>query len=516
MPYTKEDILRDLKDATEASVSTIAGEYVRSRMMHYAVTDDFTFYLSTMKGDPKVIHITHNPSINLMILRKVGDPAKFMDIGEFAKWREIEVQGKARMVKDRREREYALKLLSQRSPIVRLLCENKQEHVLDVIKVEPHVIRFKVVSDILQGKPPKVLEFVERRSSFEELKFLTNKIKTWYLAIRAPFLVASIPSTILGALIALKLKGVLDLWLFFLTLLGVIFAHISVNLLNDYFDHKLQTDIVNTEFIRPFSGGSRVLQLGLLTPLEVFSGSLLFLVTAVSIGVFLSLISGPLVLFIALLGFLSILAYNIPPIRLSGNGLGEFIVGINFGVLVTLGSFVVQTGVIEVEPIISSIPLAILVALILFINEFPDYNADKITGRKTLVVLLGRKRARWLYLSLICFTYLYIVIAVISSLLPIYAVITLITIPLTLYALKHLFRNYDSPFDMIPSYVSTIVSYISIGFLLVITYLMVSITSFTLLTISIAIIIIYIVYEYYQIRRDLKAFLTVKGMVKVV
>lgn len=74
-------------------------------MMHYAVTDDFIFYLATMRGDPKVIHITYNPSISLMILKKVGEPDKYMDVGEFVKWREIEIQGKARIVRDRRERE---------------------------------------------------------------------------------------------------------------------------------------------------------------------------------------------------------------------------------------------------------------------------------------------------------------------------------------------------------------------------------------------------------------------------
>ncbi len=512
----RKEILEDLRLATEASVSTIAGEYIRSRMMHYAVTDDFVFYLATMKGDPKVIHITHNPSISLMILRKVGDPSKFMDLKEFSQWREIEVQGKAKIVKDKEEREKALRLLSERTPVVKLLREKGQDHVLDVIRVEPHVIRYKVVADILQGKPPVVLEFAERRTVFDEFKQLVEKLRTWYIAIRAPFLVAGVPPVALGALVALGFKGIFDPWLFVLTLLGVVLANVAVNLLNDYFDHKLLTDLVNVEFVRPFSGGSRVIQLGLLTPLEVLSGGFVALILSLAIGIYLSLRSGFLVLMLALLGFLSMLAYNVPPLRLSGRGLGELLVGLNFGVLVSLGSYVVQTGTIELEPLIPSIPLALLISLILLVNEFPDYNADKATGRRTLVVILGPKKARWIYLALASLTYIYIAVAVVIGAAPSYTILALLSLPITAYALKYLFRYYRSPFDMIPSYVATILSYISVGFLLVASYLVISVSSPIIIASSAILILTYVVYEYYHIRRDLRAFLTMKKAVRTV
>ncbi len=508
--------MRDLREATEAAVSTIAGEYVRSRMMHYAVTDDFTFYLASMKGDPKIIHITHNPSINLMILRKVGDPSRYMDLSEFAKWREIEVQGKASIVRSREEREYALRLLSERSPIVKLLSERGETHVLEVIRVEPHVIRYKVVSDILSGKPPIVLEFLERGGEFVEFGRLIDKLRTWYAAVRAPFLVAGVPSVALGALIALKVNGVFNPLLFALTLIGVLLGHISVNLLNDYYDHKLRTDVVNTEYVRPFSGGSRVLQLGLLTPLEVLSGALIALLIFIAIGIYLSIVSGPLVLLLTILGGLSMLAYNAPPLRLSGRGLGEAIVGINFGILITLGSFAVQTGSISFEALAASVPLAILVALILLVNEFPDYRADKATGRRTLVVILGRGRARWLYLALSALTYVYILAGSLTGILPPYALAALIAAPLTAYAFKEMLHNYESPFDMIPSYIATIISHLSVGFLLVMAYLVVAIRSPIAILASIALIGAYATYEIYQIRRDLRAFLAIKGLVRTI
>lgn len=391
-----------------------------------------------------------------------------------------------------------------------------QTKMLDVIRVEPHVIRHKVVADILQGKPPTVLEFAEWKGTFEEFGMLLDKVRTWFVAIRAPFLVAGVPPVVLGSLIALKAIGSFDPYLFLLTLAGVLLAHISVNLMNDYFDHKLETDVINREFVRPFSGGSRVLQLGLLSPLGVLSGALLCLVGAVAVAVYLAMVSTPLVLVLALLGALSIFAYNVPPIRLSGLGLGELLVGLNFGLLITLGSFTVQTRALGLEPVLSSVPLAVFIALILLVNEFPDYGADRSTGRRTLVVLLGRRKARWVYVASAGFAYTYIVVAVSLGILPPYAALSLLAVPITVYASKYLFRNYDSPFDMIPSYVATILSYLSVGFLIVAAYLMMTVKSHLLMAVAVAAIVAYVLYEYYQIRRDLKAFLIVKDLTRTV
>jgi general stress protein 26 len=332
---SKEVIIKDLREGTEVTVSTHAGEYIRNRMMHYAVTDDFIFYLASMKGDPKIFHITNNPTINLIVLRKKGDPNNYMELNEFAKWSEAEILGAAEVVKDDRERQYALKLLYNRSPVVKFLTDNKQDSLLEVIKVSPHQIRYKTVSDILRGKPPVILEFRERKNKFEEFDLLKKKLKIWYSAIRAPFLVAGIPSAILGALIAYNNTGLFNLSLFILTLVGVIIGHISVNLLNDYYDHKLETDVRNRSFIRPFSGGSRVLQMGLLSPLEVLSAGLASLTIFFLIGLYISLVRGLVIILLGLIGILSIYAYNTPPLRLSGRGLGELLVGINFGILIT-------------------------------------------------------------------------------------------------------------------------------------------------------------------------------------
>jgi len=94
--------------------------------------------------------------------------------------------------------------------------------------------------------------------------------------------------------------------------MGVILAHISLNLLNDYYDHKLRTDIVNVDYIRPFSGGSRVIQLGLLSPLEVLTGGLIAMVVTIAIGTYLTLVSSIHTLIVMAIGLFLIISYNAP------------------------------------------------------------------------------------------------------------------------------------------------------------------------------------------------------------
>ena len=514
MNKIKEEILDDLRNSSEAAVSTFAGEYIRNRMMHFAVTDDLTFYLASIKNDPKIMHIIHNPSINLIILRKRGDPSKYMDLSEFSKWSETEVIGVAKLVKDSEERKKALKLLYERSPVVKLLVDNKQDSILEIIRVTPHQIRHKRVSDILQGKPPTVLDFTQHKSRFEEFSLLKNKLKVWYNAIRAPFLVAGIPSVLIGAILAYLETKLFNPYLFILTLIGIIVGHISVNLLNDYYDHKLNTDDINQSYIRPFSGGSRVIQMGLLSSLEVLSMALITLLIFLSIGLYITIIRGWMIIALGLLGAFFIYSYNAPPLRLSGKGLGELIVGVSFGILIALGSYIVQAGKFSMTPIYASIPVTITVALILLINEFPDYEADKATGRKNLVVLLGRKKGRAIYIGVVGILYGYIIIASLTGLISIYSLASLLALPASIYAIKYLNKYYDEPNEMIPAYIGTIITHLGVGFLLVIAYLMQAVQSITLFTILTTIIGIYVAYELIQVNRDLKAFLLIKSRLK--
>lgn len=514
-PDTRMEILDVLRKATEATVSTYGGENIRNRAMHYAVTDDFIFYLASMKGDPKITHITNIPSITLLILHKASPPENYMNLKEFGKWSEVEVHGNAELVSDEGEREIALKMLSMRSPIVKLLYDSGQTHILDVIKVRPGIIKYKRVSDILAGKPPIVIDFIRRETSFEEFQIIKRKLRNIYHAMRLPFTIATIPSILLGGALAYYLAGIFDITLFILTLVGALFAHIGLNMLNDYYDHKFHTDVINKEAVSPFTGGSKVIQMGLLSPTEVLFASLTFLGISMGIGIYLTIASSIYVLLLAIIGFLIIYSYHAPPLRLVGRkGVGETLVGIGFGPVFTLGAYVVQTGRLSLTPLLAAIPLAIFVTLILLINEFPDYKADMDTGKHHLIVTLGREKARYVVYLLYILGFISIVILYLLGIYPIYTLISLIAIPPSIYGLLNLHRHYNSPFDMLPAIITTIIIQMVVGFTIVFGFVMDILPNTLYLMAYLAGLVGYILYELYEIRRGVAAFNLIKSVVQ--
>jgi 1,4-dihydroxy-2-naphthoate octaprenyltransferase len=241
--------------------------------------------------------------------------------------------------------------------------------------------------------------------------------------------------------------------------------------LNDYFDYKSGNDQVNIEFVRPFSGGSRMIQLGLLTPFEVLSGALLFYILGSAIGLYLTWAVGPIVLLLGLIGLISGFFYTAPPVSWASKGMGEVLIGLNFGMLVTLGSYYVQTGTVAVEPLVASIPVSLLIAAVVYINEFPDYKADKAVGKDTLVVRLGRSKAAYGYLLMMLGTYTSIALGVLIGILPIYTLVGLVTIPLTVKAVKQALKYHSSPFDLIPANIATITCHLFTSLLLSLGYL---------------------------------------------
>ncbi len=502
----RAEILEVLRSATEATVSTYGGEVIRSRAMHYAVADDFTIYLASMKGDPKILHISNIPSVTLLILHKATPPETYMDLREFGKWSEIEIHGRASIVRDEREREYAIRMLAERSPIVKLLYQNNQTGVLEVIRVEPQIIKYKRVRDILEGKPPIVISFEESRDRGGDITILARKLKNLYYAMRVPFIAATIPSIVLGGLLALYHRGVFDPVLFILTLIGTVAAHLGLNLMNDYYDYKMGVDQVNKEGVFPFTGGSRVLQMGLLSPLEVFFTSIFMISLSVAIAVYLALVVTPLVLAVATLGFAIIFAYHVPPLRLVDRGLGELLVGLGFGPVYTLGTYLVMTGELSMIPVLASLPLALLVADILVVNEFPDYKGDLEAGKHNLVVRLGRRRARWLSHVLHFTAYLLIPVLYLMGIYPPESLIALLGLPLSIYGKINLHRNYESPFDMIPAIVSNIVVYVVTGFLISVGILFSVSPSPALLASILMGIAGFTIYELVELRRGVRAF----------
>jgi len=445
-----------------ATVATASGASIRSRMMHYWNDENFNVYLATMKGDPKTLQITENPSVSLLILKRTGN------INDSS---EIEVTGRASYVKNEGEKDRALQALAGKSPVVKYLRDTNSLGVLDCIKVVPVLLKYRVFEEIVQGLPPTVVEFHENKVQVSELHQIGKKLGRWGMELRASFFTATIVSVFLGTSIAWVRNGVFNLSFFLLTLFGAVCLHAGTNVINDYFDYKSGNDEVNREYVRPFSGGSRMIQLGLLTPLEVLSEALLFYGLGVSIGIYLTWVLGPVVLFLGLIGLVSGFFYVAPPVNWAAKGLGEPLIGINFGILLTLGSYYVQARVLAAEPVIASVPVALLIAAVVYINEFPDYAADKAVGKDTLVVRLGRGRAVYGYIVMMLGTYASIALGVLSGLLPASTLIGLVTLPLAVKAIKYALRHHSSSFDLVPANALTIICHLFTGLLLSLAYL---------------------------------------------
>lgn len=299
------------------------------------------------------------------------------------------------------------------------------------------------------------------------------RASTWALfvnAVRLPFLTATMVPVLIGAAIAyydLGTAGGFDWGLFGLTLLGVALFHLGTNTANDYFDHRSGADEANFT-PTPFSGGSRVIQRGLVDPRTMAVFALSFYVLGTFVGltlVYLLWPAGITILWLGLAGFLLGFLYTAPPARLAHRGVGELAVAVGFGPLIVLGAYFVQTGTFSNGALLASIPIGALIAAVLYINEFPDKEGDARVGKRTLIVRLPDRAAVIGYHALLTVAYGTILVGVILESFPVYTLAALLTVPLAAKASIILNRNYRFPYRLIPANAFTILVHLTTGIL---------------------------------------------------
>jgi 1,4-dihydroxy-2-naphthoate octaprenyltransferase len=251
-----------------------------------------------------------------------------------------------------------------------------------------------------------------------------------------------------------------------LTYVGVIFLHASVDLLNDYWDYKRGIDIATKR--TKFSGGTGVLPENLLAPRTVYIAGLVFLILGASIGAYFIVVRGVTIAII--LGF-AVIAIYFYSTRIVNAGLGELFVAIK-GAMIVLGSLYVQNAVLEPAAIYCGAIVGILSATVLFINSFPDYEADKSKGRRTLVIILGRKTASTIFPIFIIAAYALIAGGIFFGLTKVYSLISFVSMP---FAIKSAFwlRKDPQGIDNIVTAMASTVTYSRItGFLLALGYIL--------------------------------------------
>ena len=299
-----------------------------------------------------------------------------------------------------------------------------------------------------------------------------SRLKLWIAEMRAPFLTAAIVPVILGTVVAWSRTGVLNWFWFILTLIAGMSIHIGSNVANDYYDHKSGTDDINVDYVRPFTGGSRMIQEGLMTPREVLAESMFFYILGSTLGIYLAIVRGWIVLALGLIGLLSGYFYTAPPLRLVSRGIGEVFIGLNFGILMTLGAYYIQAQQMPLEVVLLAVPVALLISAVLFINEFPDYDADQSAGKFTIVVRLGKARASKVYAILMIVVYLSIVLPALLSVTSLYSLIALASFPLAIVGSKTALSKFDSSLGLIPAYASTVMNHLLTGLYLAVGYIL--------------------------------------------
>jgi len=217
-------------------------------------------------------------------------------------------------------------------------------------------------------------------------------------AARIPFLTGSLmPVVMVAALVCLR--GAWEgFWYFLLTILGVAGLHTGGNLINDYYD-SFGSDPIN-KFATPFSGGSRVIPNGELSAESVRNLAYACLGLGVVCGLALMYCGRPWVALIGIFGLAAAYLYSASPVQLMSKGFGELTIFLAFGPVLTLGSYYAMTGKIAPEGFFVGLPLAFLITAILWINEFPDLEADVAAAKEHLVARLGLPKSRQVYAGL--------------------------------------------------------------------------------------------------------------------
>jgi 1,4-dihydroxy-2-naphthoate polyprenyltransferase len=250
--------------------------------------------------------------------------------------------------------------------------------------------------------------------------------KYWFLATRPWSFAMSAISVSVGAAIA-AVNGCFAIFLYALTLAGIVLIHAGGNLLNDYFDVTGGIDTLQsgTAKYRPHP-----LLEGKLAPARVRNAAFGLLAAGCAFGIALTFIRGWPVFVIGLIGAFGALGYTAPPVRYKYYAFGELGVFLIWGPLMVEGAYFVQTGRIEAGPLWVSLPLGILVAQVLLANNMRDIEHDKMRGIHTVAGLLGETSALMLYLLLMVLAYALVVFIAFLGFLTMWSLLVFLSVPL--------------------------------------------------------------------------------------
>lgn len=291
-------------------------------------------------------------------------------------------------------------------------------------------------------------------------------IMAWILEPRPHYLFLPVALILVGTASAWYYTRIFSLGYALLALLGLILCHMSVNIINDYFDFISGVDLKVTR--TPFNGGSGMLPAGRLKPKQVLWYGLICFFLVVPIGIYFAVVQGWQLLPLLIVGGICIIFYTSVILK---THFPEWSPGVGLGILPVLGAYFAQTGSYSVPAFIASVPSGILVLNLLLLNEFPDAEADKTANKKTLPITIGKRKAAVIYSALTTTVYLWIIAFIIVGRMPIFALIALLTLPFAYKAIRGSFEH-DKMNKIVPAMGSNVLvvlltqALLGIGFIL--------------------------------------------------
>ena len=277
-----------------------------------------------------------------------------------------------------------------------------------------------------------------------------KNFRFWFLETRPQFLTLSVVLAFLGTVVAWY-DGFFNLWHAVLAGIGLIIIHASVNIFNDYFDFRSGVDLATKR--TPFSGGSGILPAGKLTPQQVLWLGIGSFLLAGAIGIYFIFVSGVMLLPLLVVAGLMVILYS--PLILK-HPWPEWAAGAGLGALPILGLYFVQSGMYTFTAFVASIPPAFLVHNLLFLNEFPDVDADKVASRRTMPISIGKNRSAIIFSLFTIASYVWIVVFAAIGTLPLWTLLALLSLPFGIQAIKGAF-HHGSPDKFMPGMMANVI-----------------------------------------------------------
>jgi len=318
---------------------------------------------------------------------------------------------------------------------------------------------------------PQAHRYMERLS-VETGRPVRPRLSAGWLFLRAsrlPFLSATFVPVALGVAVA-ALHGEWHWWLALLTLIAASCIHLGLNIANDVFDTISGADAANVTPTQ-FSGGSRVVLYGLLSLRQLILMMLGFYAVGVAIGLYLAVTRGFWPLFwIGAVGLFVSIFYTAPPFRLVYRGVGEYFVALGFGPIMTIGAYYVQARDWSWEAIYASLPVGILIALVLYVNEVPDRPGDSAAGKRTMPVRLSKEGVIAGYVGSVAAAFGLILFGSLFGVMPRPTILALAALPLAFTVRRGLLEAYEDPYALMPYMAKNIQLHLFTGLLLIAGY----------------------------------------------